>query len=174
MRTPSHGFKFATNILVVFQDTWPHLVRRQSLNTKNTWVGWKIKWSHSHWTPTAVTTSFKLLVSTLEDATVGVPLHTGWSHFKLSLSVVLETASLAPKCPPSHRTSPMRSLFSAENIVPNFTGSPIYATFSLNPSISSSNFQCSFLLLLIFLLTLGYLSLSSSLIYSFMHLPDPY
>lgn len=117
----------------------------QSLNTNNSGL-WNyllplqgILESESHWT---------LWVS-LQVVTV-------------SLSVVPEPASLTPNYPPSHSTSPWRSLFSAANIVPGFTGSPVYATFSLHPSSFSSNFQCSFLLLFVFFLTPGCQSLSSS------------
>lgn len=125
-----------------------------------------------------MTTSFKLPVSTL-----GIP-EVGWlctlggltlSCYCVPLTVVLEIASLTPQMSSITEHKPNEKLALSSKHCHCFTSSPVHPPFSPHLSIFfSSNFQCSFLLLFILLVTLGYLSLSSSLVYSFMHLPHLY
>lgn len=95
MRTPAHGVKFAINILVVFHDTWPCLVRHQKH------LGcWKINAPIVNCTPTAMTTSFKLPVSASGILEVGCLCTLGGlplSRYCVPLTVVLEIASPTPQ-----------------------------------------------------------------------------
>lgn len=172
-RTAPHGHKFAINILVVFQDTWPGLAENQEH------LGWlDDRWLHSHWTPRVMTNSSKLPCFHFRGYWSQGPI-VHWvvslQVVTVSLSVVLEISSLAPKWSTSHCINTMRELVLSIRCYSPWLHRQLHLHSFLSISIHFSLQLSTLIFIIIYFPTNSrFLSLSSSLIHSFMHLPNPY